>query len=54
MAAHTEIRIQQNQVRKGLDLVREIMSQKEDFLRKIDQMEAEGVNMNRAQVEKLI
>ena len=54
VAAHTEIRIQQNQVRKGLDLVREIMSQKEDFLRKIDQMEAEGVNMNRAQVEKLI
>jgi len=25
VAAHTEIRIQQNQVRKGLDLVREIM-----------------------------
>ena len=32
IAAHTEIRIQQNQVRKGLDLVREIMRQKEGFL----------------------
>ena len=54
MAAHTEIRIQQNQVRKGLDLVREIMRQKEEFLEQIDQMERDGVEINRAQVERLI
>jgi hypothetical protein len=47
VAAHNEIRIQQNQVRKGLDLVREIMRQKEQFLQQIDQMEQDGVNINR-------
>ena len=39
VAAHTEIRIQQNEVRKGMDLVREIMRQKDDFLNKIDKMQ---------------
>ncbi len=39
VAAHTEIRIQQNEVRKGMDLVREIMRQKDDFLNKIDEMQ---------------
>ena len=54
VAAHSEIRIKQNQVRKGLDLVREIMRQKEQFLEKIDQMEQDGVKISRKQVEKLI
>lgn len=43
VAAHTEIRIQQNQQRKGLDLVREIMRQKDQLLNEIDEMERNGV-----------
>ena len=54
VAAHTEIRIQQNQMRKGLDLIREIMRQKEGFLDQIDHMEQDGVTISRAEVEKLI
>lgn len=54
VAAHTEIRIQQNQVRRGLDLVREVMRQKEEFLDRIDRMEQDGVQITRVQVEKLI
>ena len=38
VAAHCwKIHIEQNQVRKGLDLVREIMRQKEQFLEQVDQ-----------------
>ena len=36
VAAHTEIRIQQNQVRKGMDLVREIMRQRDHFLKEVE------------------
>lgn len=54
VAAHTEIRIQQNQLRRGLDLVREIMRQKDNLLEQIDDMENNGIQINRAQVEKLI
>lgn len=41
-------------MRKGLDLIREIMRQKEGFLDKIDHMEQDGVTITRAEVEKLI
>ena len=37
VAAHSRhIHIEQNQVRKGLDLVREVMRQKESFLDSVD------------------
>ena len=43
VAAHSrKIHIEQNQVRKGLDLVREVMRQKEVFLDQIDVHNAEG------------
>ena len=37
-----------------MDLVREIMRQKENFLDEIDRMKDDGVEIDRAQVEKLI
>ena len=49
VGGHTDVQIDQNQVRKNLDLLREVARQKECFL---DQVESAGVE--RADVEKLI
>ena len=50
-SVHTDqIKIQQNQVRKGLDLVREVIRQKEVFLESIEGEEG----LTRENVNKLI
>lgn len=51
VAAHTtQIHIEQNQVRKGLDLVREVLRQKEEFIDSIEGVEG----LTRENVNKLI